>query len=143
MRQFSDLMKQGLAALFYLGIFAYLIILLGTYVRGWSWSHELFAKARPIYAIGLPACGITAFAVVCILELPPSNSGTSDKLEFKAFGLTFSGPAASVTLWIVCYLTLVASIYLMDSDKKKEPNKAPVSTTMSTTSPAAEAPRRP
>jgi hypothetical protein len=61
---------------------------------------------------GLPISAVTAFAVVSLLEqLAPATSG---KMEFKAFGLHFSGPAGPVTLWVVVYLVLVASMKIVE-----------------------------
>lgn len=35
------------------------------------------------------------------------------KLSFKAFGLEFTGPAGPVSLWVICYLAMAASMKLL------------------------------
>ena len=109
---FIERMKQGVIALLYLGLFGY-ALLLGFHAFGWS-TPFLQDKSKAAYLVGLPICGVAAFAIVCVLDrFAPATKDSSGKLEFKAFGLTFSGPAGPVTLWIACYLTLVASMRLV------------------------------
>jgi disulfide bond formation protein DsbB len=110
--KFADTMKQGGVALFFLGLFVY-AFLLGLYALGVD-KVVAMLQEKPVYTFGLPICGVGAFAIVSVLErLAPAHDDPSGKLEFKAFGLTFSGPAGPVTLWVVCYLVLVASIRIV------------------------------
>jgi hypothetical protein len=114
MEKFVNLIKQGVVSIFVLGLFAY-SLLLAAHALGWGPEFMKDTKNWP-YVFGLPISGIGAFAIVCVLEqLAPATNNPEGKLEFKAFGLTFSGPAGPITLWVVCYLTLVASIQIVKS----------------------------
>lgn len=112
MDKFINAAKQGVIAILLVGILLYAVFVLLYALGGPPFVVALMTSTKPIYMFALPICALTAFAVVCLLEqLAPSESG---KMEFKAFGLTFSGPAGPVTLWVVVYLVLVASIKLVD-----------------------------
>ena len=112
MSSFIDAMKQGVIAIFFIGLAAYAVMLL-LYIFGVQDVVTLLDK-KPAYTFGLPICGATAFAIVCVLEkVTPAKENGAGKLEFKAFGLTFSGPAGPATLWVVCYLVLVASMRIV------------------------------
>jgi hypothetical protein len=113
---FVGLMKQGIVSLFFLGLLVY-SAQMAAYAFGWSWAPAFMNNRDKIpYLFALPICAITAFVVVCVLDqFAPATKDSSGKLEFKAFGLTFSGPAGPITLWIACYLTLVASMQLVKS----------------------------
>jgi hypothetical protein len=106
-----NVMRQGVIGALVLGIFIYAVFML-LYALGWSeTATKLMTSGDPSYMFGLPISGVTAFAIVSLLErIAPSTKDPSGKLEFKAFGLTFSGPAGPVTLWIVVYLVLVTSM---------------------------------
>ncbi|MES2148765.1 MAG: hypothetical protein V4508_03135 [Pseudomonadota bacterium] len=110
--EFANAMKQGGVGLFFLGILIYAVLLVA-YVFG-ATSVVALLHERPAYTFGLPICGAAAFAVVSVLErFAPATEDASGKLEFKAFGLTFSGPAGPITLWVVCYLVLVSSMRIV------------------------------
>ena len=109
---FSRTMKQGGVAIFFLGLIGYAFLLI-LYAWGVKEIVALLGGTK-VYTFGLPICGVTAFAVVSVLErFAPAKADASGKLEFKAFGLTFSGPAGPVTLWVVCYLVLVWSMRIV------------------------------
>lgn len=108
---FFEIMKQGVVAIFVLGLFAYSLLVAAYAVGHGPAFMDGTAKA---YMFGLPICGIASFAIVSVLERLGRSSESGDgKLEFKAFGLAFTGPAGPVTLWIVCYLTLVVSMKIV------------------------------
>lgn len=110
--KFASVMKQGGVGLFVMGLFSY-ALLLGLYAFGIE-KVVAMLREKPVYTFGLPICGTAAFAIVSVLErIAPAKVDSSGKLEFKAFGLTFSGPAGPVTLWVVCYLVLVSSIRIV------------------------------
>ncbi len=110
--KFASTMKQGGVGLFFLGLVVY-AILLSLYAFGVE-KVVVMLREKPAYTFGLPICGATAFAIVSVFErFAPSKADASGKLEFKAFGLTFSGPAGPITLWVVCYLVLVASMRIV------------------------------
>jgi hypothetical protein len=111
---FFSTMKKGVAALFVLGLLVY-ALLLALYAVNPSWSPDFMRNtSKAQYVFGLPLSGITAFAIVCVLErIAPPKAAEDGKLSFKAFGLEFSGPAGPITLWVVCYLALVASMRIV------------------------------
>jgi len=88
------------------GVVLYAAMLFGAWLNWPAWL-EPFKKqveANPGYLIGLPVSAVAAFGIVSVLEIG------AGKLEFKAFGLDFTGPAGPATLWLVCYIALVGSI---------------------------------
>ena len=114
LEKFVGFMKQGVVTIFFLGLMVY-SAQMAAYAFNWSWVPAFMTTTtKSQYIFGLPVCGIAAFSIVCVLEIlsKPKTSG-GEKMEFKAFGLTFSGPAGPVTLWIVCYLSLVASMEMV------------------------------
>jgi len=126
MEAFIDSMKQGVIALLFIGMLAYLGIMVAYFV-----DHTLFVDIfgqKRAFTFGLPISAIAAFAITCVFE---KLANPSDKLSFKAFGLEFSGPAAPATIWIICYLTLVGSM-VMVKDFDRSALAAPAVTPAST-----------
>ena len=68
----------------------------------------------PAQNLGIPCAAISAFAIVAVLlsAFPPA-SGPNGQLEFKAFGLEFSGPSGPITLWLMCFLGFVTALKLL------------------------------
>ena len=58
--------------------------------------------------VGVPLAATGAFAIVVLFY-----TGFHGQLEFKFFGLSFSGPGAPVMLWIACLLSFVAAIVIL------------------------------
>jgi hypothetical protein len=113
MRDFVDFAKKTLVLITVVGYALYAIAMLA-YAFNFEPAVALFSRSQPFFMFALPISGILAFAVVALLEtLSPATKDESGKVEFKAFGLTFSGPAGPVTLWIAVYLTIVASAHLV------------------------------
>jgi hypothetical protein len=112
--KFIKIIRGILVSVLVIGIFVYALFML-LYALGWSeTAKRLMTSGDPAYMFGLPTSGVTAFAVVSLLEtLSPTSTDQSGKMEFKAFGLTFSGPAGPVTLWVTVYLVLIASMRLV------------------------------
>lgn len=68
----------------------------------------------PAQNMGIPCAAIAAFAIVAaLLHAFPPASNASGQLEFKAFGLEFSGPSGPITLWLMCFLGFVAALKLL------------------------------
>jgi hypothetical protein len=93
-------------AVLVVGIVVYAFMLFGVWLDWYQFLRPFKSQveANPGYLIGLPVSAVAAFGIVSVLEIG------SGKLEFKAFGLDFTGPAGPATLWLVCYLALVGSI---------------------------------
>jgi hypothetical protein len=80
---------------------------LGTRLADW------FATA-PAQNLGIPCAAISAFAIVAaLLKTFPPSSDEDGELEFKAFGLEFSGPSGPITLWLMCFLGFVLALKLL------------------------------
>ena len=104
-----------------IGLFGYAIALmlaaffsgkegsLGAQLGAWFTTH-------PAQNLGIPCAAVSAFAIVAVLlsAFPPS-SNANGQLEFKAFGLEFSGPSGPITLWLMCFLGFVAALKLLRS----------------------------
>jgi hypothetical protein len=104
--------KQGVVGLAFLATATYAIILF-CYVVGFEFAQKLFVHNIP-YTIGLPISAFASFSIICIFEkFAPSGTDAQGKVQFKAFGLEFSGPGGPVTLWVLCYLALVASTHFI------------------------------
>jgi hypothetical protein len=110
MDRFVDGIKGILIVMLVPGITIYGLFML---VYAFAWSEtatKLMKSGDPSYMFGLPISAVAAFGVVALLDrFAPATEDASGKLEFKAFGLTFSGPARPVTLWVIVYLVLIAS----------------------------------
>jgi hypothetical protein len=72
--------------------------------------------SAPAPNIGLPSAAISAFAITEVLLrafLPSTDS--SGQVQFKAFGLEFSGPSGPITIWLICFLGFVIALKLLRS----------------------------
>jgi hypothetical protein len=76
------------------------------------WIGELvwqpFFLANFIVLVGLPVAATVSFAIVVLFY-----TRFHGQLEFKVFGLSFSGPGAPVMLWIACLLSFVTAIAIL------------------------------
>ena len=106
MDKFVIAFKQLTIVMFVLGLGGYGVLVL-LYFCNVQEVRALF-DAKPACTFGLPLSGAAALGLVSFLE-----QAAGGNLEFKAFGLQFTGPGGPVTLWVVCYLTLVGSIKLL------------------------------
>jgi hypothetical protein len=112
MDRFVDFVKRVVVGILILGIGIYAVLVLA-FAFNCPVANTLFANRAPAYMFGLPICGITAFAVVSLLDKVTHPKESASMLDFKAFGLAFSGPAGPVTLWVVVYLALVGSMRMV------------------------------
>jgi hypothetical protein len=70
--------------------------------------------ASPAQNLGLPCAAISAFAIVtALLRAYPLSTVANGQLEFRAFGLEFSGPSGPITLWLMCFLGFVLALKLL------------------------------
>ena len=104
---FNNIMKEGIVSVFFLGLIVY-SGLIAVFALKQDWAPKFMTEAENgMHVFGLPICAIAAFAIVCVLEkFAPATRNEEGKLEFKALGLTFSGPAGPASLWVVCYLNI-------------------------------------
>ena len=72
--------------------------------------------AYPAQNLGLPWAAIASLAIVAILmKAFAASSDAAYALQFKAFGLEFSGPSGPITLWLLCFLGFVFALKLLRS----------------------------
>lgn len=88
---------------------------------------SFFNTREGSYVFGLPISAATAFGIVMIFDIVSPFKKEGESLSFEAFGAKFSGPAAPATIWVVCYLVLVAS---MRFAAKKLPTESDSSASM-------------
>jgi hypothetical protein len=71
--------------------------------------------AYPAQNLGLPCAAISSFAIVALLMTASSacSNATASALQFKAFGLEFTGPSGPITLWLMCFLGFVFALKLL------------------------------
>ena len=94
------------------GILVYSTMLFRAFILGnKSLKDEL--NVNPATNYGIPFSAMAAFGVVSLLELSASDKS----LKFKAFGLDFEGPAAPVTLWVVCFAAFIWSMKAVSTSK--------------------------
>ncbi len=71
--------------------------------------------AYPAQNLGLPSAAISSFAIVALLmtAFSKSSDAAASALQFKAFGLEFTGPSGPITLWLLCFLGFVFALKLL------------------------------
>ena len=112
-----DTVRKTIVWLVLVGSIIYVITLIA-FVAEYGPALKLLGS-EPTYTIGLPIAAFVAFAIICVFETwAPSPKNAEHKVEFKAFGLMFSGPSGPVILWILCYLALVASTHIVKAPEK-------------------------
>jgi hypothetical protein len=102
-----------------MGLFGYAIALvLAAFFSGTEGSlgarlANWFTRA-PAQNLGIPCAAIAAFAIVAVLlnAFPPASNATG-QLEFKVFGLGFTGPSGPITLWLMCFLGFIVALKLL------------------------------
>ncbi|MBK8287066.1 MAG: hypothetical protein IPK97_20590 [Ahniella sp.] len=104
-----------------------LLVLAGVVVYGFALLAALFGgeqtlggkirraiEANPDLGLGVPCAGIAAIAIVAaMLKAFQSDAENTGNLSFTAFDMQFSGPSGPVTLWVICFLSIVAAIRLL------------------------------
>jgi hypothetical protein len=116
MESFLEITKQVVIVVSVFGVVMYAGLLLG-YALGNKRAKDILGRGNPSFMFGLPISAAIAFAIVCVFEtVAPGTAAAADggKLSFTAFGAAFTGPAGPTTLWVVCYLTLVASMRILN-----------------------------
>ncbi len=57
--------------------------------------------------VGLPLAALASLCIVLVLRI------SSGPIEFEAWGLKFKGAAAPIIFWVLCYLSIAASIKVL------------------------------
>jgi hypothetical protein len=70
--------------------------------------------SAPAQNLGIPCAAIAAYAIVAgLLSAFPPASNATGQLEFKVFGLEFSGPSGPITLWLMCFLGFILALKML------------------------------
>jgi uncharacterized membrane protein YsdA (DUF1294 family) len=95
-----------------LGFIVYMVVVFLTYVLNQRTTQDLKERmtGRELFNLGLPFAAAGAYAIVALLlhVFPPEKQ--RDSIKFKAFGMEFTGPAGPITLWVVCFLSIIVAI---------------------------------
>lgn len=105
---------------FAMAVVALYVVTLIAAIFGTSLPADLHDKIFNYWGamVGVPCAAIGALAIVMLLlsAFEPGESAEHSKegkkvISLKLFGLEFTGPSGPVTLWLACFLALVAGIY--------------------------------
>jgi hypothetical protein len=97
-----DAFKLVAVFLLLAGIVGYVWLLVRAFLLDHKDTRTLL-DSNPRANYGLPFSAMAAFGIVSVLEM----ASTDKLLKFKGIGLELEGPAAQVTLWIVCFVVFV------------------------------------
>jgi hypothetical protein len=99
------------AAMWLVGCFTLVVISLVLYAFVKYGKAEALwipvAKEHFAAVVGLPSASLASFIVVLVLRI------SAGPIEFEAWGLKFKGAAAPIVFWILCYLSIAASIKML------------------------------
>lgn len=70
------------------------------------WMVEIF-RSHPAAVLGLPTAALAALCIVLFLE------AKSGHIEFEGFGFKFRGASGEIILWVLCFLSITASVKLL------------------------------
>jgi hypothetical protein len=101
-----------------IGLFGYAVALvLAAFFSGYEGSPgarlAYWFRAAPAQNLGIPCAAVAAFAIVASLLKVFPSSEEKGQLEFKAFGLEFTGPSGPITLWLMCFSGFVLALKLL------------------------------
>lgn len=109
-----------IAALFGFGLLSYFLLIGLAFV----FNLQALAPLRKIvesnlaFNLGIPASAVGAFGIVAVFwSAFPQTSDTSGNLGLEFFDLSFTGPSGPISLWVVCFLSLVFAMYLLKDAK--------------------------
>jgi hypothetical protein len=94
-----------------IGIYGLLIVLYLLAKAGFKkgeWVVKLLDLSGAEYTFGIPIAGVVTTVVVYLFGFAGDG-----KYTFKAFSFEFSGPVAPATLWIVTFITFIATIRIL------------------------------
>lgn len=109
MPKFHERMSQVVISLLALGAWVYglMVFAYATGIHGFA-----FMDRNPAMTVGLPVSAVAAFGIPYLYGVR-TGEAENRQLGFEAFGLEFSGPAGPVSLWVICYLAMAASMRLL------------------------------
>jgi hypothetical protein len=87
---------------------------IGGFVRQGQVRLAYWLTSAPAQNLGIPCAAIAAYAIVAgLLSAFPPASNATGQLEFKVFGLEFSGPSGPITLWLMCFLGFILALKML------------------------------
>jgi hypothetical protein len=86
---------------------------------------------NPAANVGIPCSAFAAFVIVATLWKAHPPKSVDGQLSLKLFGLEFTGPAGPISLWVVCFLSLILAVNMLKLDR--EPAKVAHSAASSST----------
>ncbi len=116
----TSILMVVIACLFGLGMIGYFIVIALAFIfeiKALSGIRDI-VLANLAFNLGLPVSAMGAFGVVAVFwSAFPQPSTASDAVGLEFLGLSFTGPSGPITLWVVCFLSLVFAMYLLRTDK--------------------------
>ena len=103
-----EVLKSVIQFLFSLAV---LFLGLGYLVQLWMYgSSGIFdeiLKQHFLVSVGIPFAMMAAATLVAIFEIQ------SGEIDFKGFGLNFSGSAGQIVMWVICFLSIISALKLL------------------------------
>jgi hypothetical protein len=59
-------------------------------------------------AVGIPSAIIASMGVIALFA-----ASVGGEFKLKVWGLSFEGPSAPITMWVVCFLAISLSLYML------------------------------
>jgi len=109
MPKFHEQMSQIVISVLALGVLVYTVMV---FVYATGFHSFAFMDKSPAMTVGLPVSALAAFGVPYLYGVR-TGEAENRQLGFKAFGLEFTGPAGPVSLWVICYVAMAASMKLL------------------------------
>lgn len=106
-------------SLFYLSFAAFYLVT--------DWNGDISKEIRSVgtFTLGLPIAALGSLALVIVLP-----AATNQSLKVEGAGFKIEGPTIQIILWVLCFLTIVGSIKLLQPGS--QPGAAEKETTSST-----------
>jgi hypothetical protein len=105
-RFFKGVMMVGVTA--YLALMAFYIVGKAGF-SSFQWAVNLLDSGGWPFTFGIPIAGVAATVIVFVFGLV-KNPGT---FTLKALGVEFTGPGIPATVWLVTFITFIATIKLL------------------------------
>ena len=94
----------------------YALALVLAFAGPWKTMKELIMRS-PANNIGIPACAISAYAIVELFQVRYGGVAGEEPMGLKTPLFEISGPAGPAMLWVVCFVALIWSMKTVASIK--------------------------
>ncbi len=80
----------------------------------WLYGFKRSLRYHTQYAVAIPSAALGAFGVVSLFwsAFPPRVSDSI--VSLTVFSLEFTGPGGPVTLWLACFLGIIAAVKVLE-----------------------------